>query len=144
MPLFEKIDYAGLNSRQKENYNFQKLAAVLADYGFNCMWLNDDWEGADFIAYHVKGEKLLRVQLKSRLTIDNKYKDKEIYVAFQQNAKWYLYPHDQLRDELLKLGLMQGSKSWEENEGYSWPNVPQRIREHMDQYIIEAAQSSKP
>ena len=45
------INYAELNSRQKEAYNFQKLAAALADYGFNCIKLSDDWQGADFLAY---------------------------------------------------------------------------------------------
>jgi hypothetical protein len=29
-----KIDYRALNSRQQENYNFQKVAALLADYRF--------------------------------------------------------------------------------------------------------------
>ncbi len=39
----EPIQYADLNSRQKENYNFQKLSAVLADYGYVTMRLSDDW-----------------------------------------------------------------------------------------------------
>ena len=32
---WQKTEYASLNSKQKEIYNFQKVAAVLADYGFN-------------------------------------------------------------------------------------------------------------
>ena len=47
----KKIHYKDLNSRQKENYNFQKVAGELADYGFNCLRLTDDWQGADFIAW---------------------------------------------------------------------------------------------
>ena len=43
-----KINYSDLNSRQKEIFNFQKVAGVLADYGFNCIKLADDWQGADF------------------------------------------------------------------------------------------------
>lgn len=34
-----KIKYDDLNAKQREIYNFQKLAAVLADYGFNCIKL---------------------------------------------------------------------------------------------------------
>ena len=49
----KKIPYKDLNSRQKENYNFQKVAGELADYGFNCLRLTDDWQGADFIACHI-------------------------------------------------------------------------------------------
>ena len=65
----KKILYSDLNSRQKEIYNFQKVAAALADYGFNCIKLSDDWQGADFLAYHKDGQDTLRVQLKSRLFI---------------------------------------------------------------------------
>lgn len=33
--MFQRIQYEHLNSRQKENFNFQKVAAEQADYGFN-------------------------------------------------------------------------------------------------------------
>lgn len=48
--IIEKISYKNLNARQKESYNFQKLSSILADYGFTILLLNDDWQGADFIA----------------------------------------------------------------------------------------------
>jgi hypothetical protein len=134
--MFKRIQYEQLNSRQKENFNFQKVAAELADYGFNCMWLNDDWQGADFIACHIDGNKFIKVQLKGRLTIDQKYSGKDIHIAFNQNGKWFIYPHDVLRDELLNLGLMKGSKSWDESGGFSWPNIPKHILEHMEKYAI--------
>ncbi|MCS4510791.1 hypothetical protein [Xylophilus ampelinus] len=61
--MFQRIEYEQLNSRQKENFNFQKVAAHLADYGFDCLRLSDDWQGADFIACHIDGETFLKVQL---------------------------------------------------------------------------------
>ena len=67
---WKKIEYASLDPKQKEIYNFQKIVAVLADYGFNCIKLVDDWEGADFLAFCKDSDKMLKVQLKSRLTID--------------------------------------------------------------------------
>ena len=42
-----RISYDELTSKQKEIYNFQKVAGILADFGFNCIKLNDDWQGAD-------------------------------------------------------------------------------------------------
>ena len=72
-PNFEKIDYHSLNAKQKENFNFQKFSAAFAEYGFNCIQLTDDWNGADFLANHVDGITLLRVQLKGRLTFATKY-----------------------------------------------------------------------
>jgi len=134
--MFSRIKYEDLNSRQKENFNFQKVAAELADYGFNCMWLNDDWQGADFIACHIDGNRFIKVQLKGRLTIDKKYNGKDIYIAFNQDGKWFIYPHDLLQSELLKMGLMSGSKSWDENGGYSWPKIPKNILENMEKYAI--------
>ena len=38
-----KVDYKTLNARQKENYNFHKVASALAEYGYNSMRLNDDF-----------------------------------------------------------------------------------------------------
>ena len=64
-----KIDYRKLNGRQQENYNFQKISGLLADYGFTTIRLSDDWNGADFLAQHVDGKTVLRVQLKGRLGI---------------------------------------------------------------------------
>jgi hypothetical protein len=92
--MFQKIVYEELNSRQRENFNFQKVSAHLADYGFNSLRLSDDWQGADFIACHIDGSTFLKVQLKGRLNIDLKYSGKDIYIAFCAEGTWYLYPHD--------------------------------------------------
>ena len=93
MNNFTKIDYNQLNSKQKENYNFHKVASALADYGYDSMRLNNDWQGADFIA--VKNDEMLKVQLKGRFTVDKKYIDKEIYIAFIENNVVKMYDHDE-------------------------------------------------
>ena len=134
--MFKRIKYGDLNPRQKENHNFQKVASVLADYGYNCIRLSDDWQGADFIAYHIDGDKFIKVQLKGRLTIQRRYNDKDVYIAFNQDGQWYLYPHDQLQAELLKMGLMSGTESWEKCGSYTWPRIPKKILEHMNKYAI--------
>jgi hypothetical protein len=72
------IVYSQLNARQKENFNFLKVSAVLADYGYMTMRLNDDWQGADFIAQHIDGGTFLKVQLKSRLAFGTKYQGKDL------------------------------------------------------------------
>jgi hypothetical protein len=92
MPLeLSTIEYSNLNSRQKENYNYQKISAVLADYGFITHRLTDDWQGADFIAQHFDGKTFLKVQLKGRLTFDKKYLGKDIYIAFRSLKKIGFY-----------------------------------------------------
>ena len=86
----EKIDYGGLNARQKETFNFQKVSAVFAEYGFATIKLNDDWQGADFIAQHIDGQTYLKVQLKGRLTFSKKYVGKDLFVCFPYDHQWYL------------------------------------------------------
>jgi hypothetical protein len=134
--MFQKIDYKNLNSRQKENYNFQKVAGHLADYGYNCLRLSDDWNGADFIACHVDGNRFLKVQLKGRLTLQKKYIGKDIYIAFHYKGDWYLCPHDEVKDLLYNQGSMMGSVSWEKNGGYSWGHISVHILGILKRYIV--------
>jgi hypothetical protein len=94
--VFRRINYANLNSKQKEGYNYQKASAALADYGFVTMRLSDDWQGADFIAQHIDGRTFMKVQLKSRPAFAKKYQGKDLFIAFFDGAAWYLYPHDEV------------------------------------------------
>ena len=132
----EPIEYRGLNARQKESFNFQKVASTLADYGFNCIRLSDDWQGADFIACHIDGKTFLKIQLKGALTFEKKYNGKNIYIAFNQDGKWYLYPHDELQKKFLRRGLMKGSKAWEVDGAFHWPRIPKHSEKLMAQYAI--------
>ena len=59
---WERVDYDSLNAKQQEAYNFQKVSAVLADYGFNCIKLTDDWNGADFLACHMPSDDWIDFQ----------------------------------------------------------------------------------
>ena len=117
-----KISFSGLNARQKEVFNFQKVAGRLADYGFNCIKLADDWQGADFLAYHKDGNSTLRVQLKSRVTIAKKYRRKSLYMAFPIRGAWYLIEHDALIALVGKHTTWLTSVSWRERGGYSSAN----------------------
>ena len=117
-----KVKYNELNARQKENYNFHKVAAALAEYGYNSMRLNDDWQGADFIA--VKGDEMLKIQLKGRFTVDKKYIGKDIYISFIENNKIKIYNHD----EAVKLlpEKTKNTESWSIRGGYSWGKTPKQ------------------
>ena len=112
-----KINYDDLNSRQQEIYNFQKVAALLADYGFNCIKLADDWGGADFLAHHKNGLDTLKVQLKGRVTIDKKYVGKDIYMAFPANGSWYLVHHDTLVDLVGSCTNWLKTGAWNKPDG---------------------------
>ena len=140
---FKRVPYESLNSRQKENYNFQKVSAVLAEYGFVTLRLSDDWQGADFIAHHVNGHWFLKVQLKSRLIADTKYKSKDIWICFNYQEVWYLYPHDDfLRWALEKLNIgntkgWENPNDWAKVQGaYSWRHPPNRILSWLSEHAL--------
>lgn len=118
--MFKQIKYSKLNSRQKENYNFHKVASKLADYGFNSMRLNDDWEGADFIA--INDKEMIKVQLKGRFSIDKKYLGKNLFIAFIEQDKVKIYFHDEAVN--IAPNNIINSKSWKENGLYNWSKTP--------------------
>ena len=113
--VFEKASYSKLNSKQKENYNFHRLASLLASFGFNCIWLNDDVHGADLLALSTEGD-VFKIQLKGRLTFDKKYMGKDLYVAFPSDDGFYIYLHD----EALKLFIdkYETTSSWKDKGIY--------------------------
>src|SRR5436190_8577599 len=139
----ETVTYDSLNSRQKENFNFQKASAVLADYGFVTFRLSDDWQGADFIALHLSGE-VLRVQLKTRLGFFKKYERKGLCVAFADGETWYLYQHDELLGKILANTTIGSSSSWIDGGGYSFPVLSKKHLELLAPYRITGDTSAKP
>ena len=115
-----KVSYKDLNSKQKENYNYHKVVSALAEYGYDSMRLNNDWEGADFIS--VKGDDMIKIQLKGRFTLDKKYEKKELYIAFIEKGIIKIYLHDEAL--AIASSNITDSKSWTENGSYSMNQTP--------------------
>ena len=130
-PDFRKVHYDDLNARQKEFFNYHKIAATLADYGFNCIKLADDWQGADFLAYHVNGAQTLKVQLKSRLTIQRKYSRKDIWIAFPHKGFWYLVEHDRLVDKVAEHTGWLNRDSWTKKHAWSSTSINPQLLESL-------------
>ena len=126
---FERIDYSykgrtgrknskGRDDKQVESYNFHKAASVLAEYGFDCVRIPNDWRGADFLAYHSETGQTLEVQLKTCLVIAKKYLPYEnLYMCFPLDGtgNWYLIKHSRLM-EIVKENADHwfASKRWRE------------------------------
>lgn len=130
----QRIRYQDLNAKAKEMFNFHKASAKLADYGFTTMWLNNDWQGADFLAVHYDGQTFLKVQLKSRLSFSEKYRNKNLYICFicdQQD--FYLYPHDEVLD-LVEHKI--SDEKWKKEGIWSTPKLRGHFREVLKDYLI--------
>lgn len=137
MPI-QRIRYSDLNSRQRENYNFQKIAGILADYGYNCIKLSDDWQGADFLAYHIDGINTLRVQLKGRLSIDEKYSGKNLHMAFPAFGDWYLVEHDHLVEIIGQRTNWLNTSSWIDKGIYHSSAPSEALRDALSEFRIES------
>lgn len=133
--MLERVNYGELNARQKENYNFHKVAAVLADYEFNCIRLSDDWQGADFLACHISGEPTVRIQLKGRLALNKKYVGKQLFVAFRYNDHCYVYPHDELLQQAKDQGALHDDRDhWRVKGSRTWRKPPSWALSYLEQH----------
>jgi len=135
----KRVQYAKLNARQQESYNFQKVSGVLADYGFTTIRLSDDWQGADFIAQHIDGQQFLKVQLKGRCTLAKKYRGKDLYICFRDRGAWYLAPHDELLAWVEENMKVKNTKSWNTAGLYSFPRLSQALKQHLKSYRLVGA-----
>ena len=138
---FDRINYeegTGKSSKQIESYNFHKAAAVLVEYGFDCIRISDDWEGADFLAHRKESGETLMVQLKTGLVIDKKYCHlPDLYMCFplDNTGKWYLIKHS----DLIQL-VREHSKRWfdssrwkKQNMYWSW-RANEAMRKALEPY----------
>ena len=129
----EKIEYMQLNARAQETYNFHKAASILADYGYNCIWLSNDWNGADFIAVHIDGISDVKVQLKGGPSFAKKYIGKNLYIGFIEQGDLYLYPHDHI---LGQVEPVISDKKWIEKGTYFQTKIGKRFRDILRPYMI--------
>ena len=136
-PKFSRVNYSTLNAKQKEIFNFQKVAGLLAEYGYAALRLSDDWNGADFLAVHIDGATMLRVQLKGRLTFEKKYRKKSLWICFRYKGLVYLYPHDKVLAKALQVTNIGQTKSWiKTNGGYSFPKPPVSLVSALEKYCL--------
>jgi hypothetical protein len=133
---FKRVTYSELSGKQQEIYNFQKIASVLADYGFNCIKLADDWQGADFLAYHKDGVDTLKVQLKGRLTIDKKYRNKGLHIAFPLVGHWCVVGHDQLINIVGETTSWLNTPSWELKDQYHSAKPSKKLVAMLKPYML--------
>ena len=133
---WERVNYTSLNTRGKRVYNFQKVSAVLADYGFKCIRLSGDSNGADFLAYHMPSDDQIPVRPKTRLTVEKKYENKGLWIAFPVSEDWYLLKHDKLRDIVGKRTPALENEAWRRDGRLSWPSPTKALLEGIEPYRI--------
>jgi len=136
--FYKKIKYESLKPKQQEIYNFQRVSAIFAEYGYSVTLLRDDIEFADFVAVPFLREKITKpifVQLKGGLTLQKKYLKKELYICFfdKKSKAWYLYPHDEL------YFIWKQKKDVEKHDYKVWGEsaVPKWAETPLEKYKID-------
>ena len=131
--MLEQIDYPSVHCKAQETYNFHKIAAILADYRSNGLWLNNDWNGADGIAVHIDGISDFKIQLKGSISFARKYWAKNIYIAFFEQGDLYIYPHDYI---LAQVENNIADKTWLEKGTYFQTKITKKFREILEPYKV--------
>lgn len=130
----EKINYRDLNARAQENHLSAKLASALADYGYNCLRLSDDYNGADMIALR-EGEPAMHIQLKGRVTIKPEYQGKGLFMAFPINNEWYVMPHDELVGVCRARGYCE-TRAWKEQGKWHVGTPPKEMIQTLQPFKL--------
>lgn len=133
----QRQQYSSLSPRQKEAHNFQKISALLADFGYSTTRLWDDTNGVDFVALHADGKTLYKIQLKGRVVFNKKYKGKDLWIAFRAEDAVYVFPHDKVLKKVLSTRkIMYGTTSWKDKGEYSFKTLSAWLRPLIKEYEI--------
>ena len=134
---FPLVDYDELGARQQEVFNFARCAARLARHGFACEWLSADHSGADFLAYHMPSGRVLSVQLKGRFTLAEKYRRKNLWIAFPHGDGFVIMKHDKLYEAYHRYnpGFVEQSH-WKTKGERHMASVPAAILPVVEPWLI--------
>ena len=121
---------------QIEFVNRSRLIARLFELGYEVFVPVID-TGVDLVAYRPADKAVKLVQLKTRWTIDRKYLDRDIWIAFpaEEYGDWFVAPHD----ALVALGEQRGyckTASWTDRGLYHLAPLPPALAEAMAQWRI--------
>jgi len=136
-PADEITAYTARHAGQiREVVNRNALVSRLMLQGYN-VYLPVYDAGVDFIIHREADDKLLKVQLKGRWTIDQKYLGRDLWIAFADAAtgSWYLMPHDEMVDLGTRLGFT-GQASWTEKGCYHRGPLSHAMREICEPYRL--------
>ncbi len=87
----------------------------------------------------------VRVQTRKRLWLDKRNIGKEIHIGFADGARYYIYPHDEIMDEILATRNVGKTKSWIERGLFHWPSLPKWAVELLAPYeVTERRQQKEP
>ena len=109
----------------------------LADHGYKLQRLD---ERGRFLARFSHAERIIEVQVKTRIGIYRKYEGENIHLCFPINKhgdeRWYLIPHDKLIEIVRELTPWTDTYSWEVRGIYHSANPSRRVIDEIAEFEI--------
>lgn len=116
-----------------EVINRNVVVSLLLKQGFNVFLPVYD-DGIDFIVHRRVDDSVVKIQLKSRLTIDRKYEGRGISMVLPGRGDWFMIAHDRL------LGLVpeawRSSRAWTEGGKYTVPSLSVEMAARLSPYKL--------
>ena len=77
-------------------------------------------------------------QFATRLIFKKEWLGYDVWVSFTEDDTTYRYPHDQLLQTFIsRLGIIEGTKTWENDGAYSFPRLSAEQKRMLKRYIAE-------
>lgn len=74
----------------------------------------------------------------TRLIFKKEWLGYDVWVTFTEDDTVYRYPHDQLLQTFIsRLGIIEGTKSWDEDGIYHFPRLSGEQKRMLKRYIVE-------
>jgi hypothetical protein len=74
----------------------------------------------------------------TRMIFKKEWLGYDVWVSFTEDDTTYRYPHDQLLQTFIsRLGIIEGTKTWETDGGYSFPRLSGEQKRMLKRYITE-------
>ena len=131
-------DKSEFSSQSREVLNRYELCGQFLVKGF-VPFIPEYDAGVDFMLYREKDDSLLKVQLKSRWSVDRKYFGRNIWIAFPESGNesaraWFVVPHDLM----VQHGKAKHSKTESWLKGiYHKPNLSADLLNVYKEFAID-------
>ena len=72
------------------------------------------------------------------MTFKKEWLGYDVWVSFSEDDTTYRYPHDQLLQTFIsRLGIIEGTKTWEDDGVYSFPRLSGEQKRMLKRYVTE-------
>ncbi|MBW9115834.1 hypothetical protein JNB88_19555 [Rhizobium cauense] len=113
-----------------------KFAPVFLDGGF-IPFVPEFDTGVDLIIYREEIDLLIKIQFKSRWTIDRKYMKRNIGIAFPVGEGLYLVPHDEFVEHIENNTTYLTSRSWMDDGIYHGKRHSAKLLEYLKPFKLD-------